>query len=613
MKSKLLSLLVLAFLIALVLPVSGVIYNEKIETTNNDDVKALIEPSIQWEKTYGGIDHEVSYSVDQTFDGGYIITGFTQSFGSGNRDIWLIKTDLFGNELWNKTYGGTGTDMGYSVQQTNDGGYIITGIRPGHQNKYSEIWTIKTDVSGNIQWTKAESGSYGDDSGRSVIQTSDGGYIVAGSMKTLGAILQYDVYLVKYFNDGSKDWSKTIGGADMDDFGFSAEQTSDGGYIVTGWTESYGAIDMDMWLIKVDSGGNEIWNKTYGGIGTQSGYSVQQTGDNGYVIFGYTKPFSSVPSDCWLIKTDSTGVEIWNKTYGGTRSDLGNSVQQTNDGGYILTGFLNNDLFVIKTDTNGNIEWNKTLGGTNYDGGWDIQQTNDGGYIITGQIASNVTGHGDCWLIKLLPPNNPPNKPSKPSGPISGDAGAAMRYESYFSDQDGDSMEIFFDWGDGSDTGWIGVVINGSIGNFHSWISNGTYQVRTKARDVPYLQESDWSDPLTVNIGSAGCDLSIICPRDGIYLNSNRFFPMPNVIPGLSISIVIGDLNIVAEVIGVGVNHVLFTVQNIAGGNETSTDYMSPYEWKWSAGAGYYIIAAEAKDSTGTTLDGDFVGVLKLF
>jgi hypothetical protein len=252
-----------------------------------------------WNKTFGGSEIDDGYSVQQTSDGGYIIAGSTLSYGAGETDVWLIRTDSSGNIDWNKTFGGSGRDYGYSVQQTSDGGYIIAGCTWSQGAGGADVWLIKTDASGDESWSQTFGGSEGD-SARSVQQTSDGGYILAG------------------------------------------------------YTESYGAGDFDVWLIKTNASGNETWNETFGGSDTDLGYSAQQTSDNGYIIAGHTWSYGEGYSDILVIKTNSSGSKTWNETFGGSRKEFGSSVQQTSDGGYIIAGvwdyylFDSGDVWLIK-------------------------------------------------------------------------------------------------------------------------------------------------------------------------------------------------------------------------------------------------------------------------
>jgi hypothetical protein len=364
-------------------------------------------PDTAWTKTFGGSSDDYGISVQQTSDGGYIIAGWTESFGAGSRDVYLIKTDANGDTLFTKTFGGTGDDWGESVQQTSDGGYIIAGATKSFGANRA-VYLIKTDANGNTLYTKTFGGS-GNDWGSSVQQTSDGGYIITGYTTSFGAFWS-DVYLIKTDANGDTLFTKTIGGSNTD-VGYSVQQTSDGGYIITGYTYSFGAGYDDVYLIKTDANGDTLFTKTFGGSGSEYGNSVQQTSDGGYIIAGWTASFGAGSDDIYLIKTDANGDTLFTKTFGGSSIDWGYSVQQTSDGGYIIAGRTksfgagNNDVYLIKTDANGNTLFTKTFGRSGDDVGFSVQQTSDGGYIITGYTESFGAVYGDVYLIKLKPEN----------------------------------------------------------------------------------------------------------------------------------------------------------------------------------------------------------------
>ena len=349
------------------------------------------------EWTFGGVQFDFAYSVQQTTDGGYIMTGATNSNASG---VYLIKTDGNGIEQWSKNFGGY--SGGSSVQQTTDGGYIISGFTISFGSYDDDVYLIKTDDNGVEQWSKTFGGTSSEE-GRSVQQTTDGGYIIAGSTESYGNVNDADVYLIKTDGNGIEQWSKTFGGTELD-VAYSVQQTTDGGYTITGHTRDSGYDE--FYLIKTDGNGIEQWSKTFGGNGFAVGLSGQQTTDGGYIMTGATNSIGGGLADVCLIKTDGSGIEQWSKTFGGTEVEQCFSVQQTTDGGYIIAGdtesFGNGgrDVYLIKTDGNGVEQWSKTFGGIADDEGKSVQQTNDGGYIITGSTESYGNGNLDVYLIK---------------------------------------------------------------------------------------------------------------------------------------------------------------------------------------------------------------------
>ncbi|TET45521.1 T9SS type A sorting domain-containing protein [candidate division TA06 bacterium] len=357
---------------------------------------------ITFEKTYGGTSWDWGTSVQQTPDGGYVVAGFTESFGAGLWDFYLVKTDSMGTVTWDTTYGGNLDDASYSVQQTLDGGFIIAGFTESFGAGYRDFYLVKTDSLGNLLWdaTYGDSSSY--EIGSSVQQTSDGGYIVVG--RTMGPS-STNVYLVKADSLGNLTWDATYGDS-LYQGGYSVVQTQDGGYIIAGSTYLFfGSDSSDVYLIKTDSLGDTLWTKTFGGNLSDRGSSIQQTQDGGYIIAGATESFGAGSTDVYLIKTDSAGTVLWDTTYGGSYADVGRSVYQTLDGGYIITGVTGDwptwDVYLIRTDSGGILLWERTYpGGSFPDGGSSVQETSDGGYIIAGFTLSFGAGSYDIYLIK---------------------------------------------------------------------------------------------------------------------------------------------------------------------------------------------------------------------
>jgi len=360
--------------------------------------------ALAWSKTYGGTFGDGAYSVVQTCDGGYALAGATYSFGDGS-DFWLVKTDAIGNQLWNQTYGGTGDEEAFSLIETVDGGYSLAGYSGG------DFWLVKTDSAGRHQWNRTYGGT-GIDVACSVVETSDEGYALAGYTDSFGAG-GYDVWLVKTNSTGHMQWSRTYGGTNNDgkflgDLPYvEVVQTDDGGYAFATLTYSFGVPPRlgDFWLVKTNRTGNLEWNCTYGGTAQDWAVSLVQTVDGGYAIAGTN-------GDFLLVKTDSAGKMQWNKTYGGTGVDWAWSVVQTCDGGYALAGETgsfgagSDDFWLVKTDSAGNALWNKTYGGIGRDRAYSLVQTSDGGYALAGYTYSYDAGANNFWLVKVNPEMN---------------------------------------------------------------------------------------------------------------------------------------------------------------------------------------------------------------
>jgi hypothetical protein len=364
---------------------------------------AVLAAQVTFERTYGGAYLDFSYSVAPTAHGGYVVVGSTMSFGPGEPNVYLVRTDSLGDTMWTRTYGGDAVDVGASVQQTFDGGFIVAGWTMSFGAGGFDVYLVKTDADGDTQWTRTFGGTEGD-MGWSIRQTADNGYIVIGSTKSPGADSQ-DVWLIRTDANGDTLWTRTFGGPGTE-WGSSVQPTRDGGYIVTGMTSSFGAGGGDVYLIKTDALGDTMWTRTFGGTARDWGRSVVQTVDGGYVVAGHSESFGAGGSDVYLIKTDSTGAGQWVEFHGDTSDDAAYSICQTSDGGFIVAGLTtpagarSSDVYLIKTDASGHSLWTRTYGGGSEDYGWSTRTTADGGYIVAGYTLSYGQGLGDVYLIK---------------------------------------------------------------------------------------------------------------------------------------------------------------------------------------------------------------------
>jgi PKD repeat protein len=553
----------------------------------------------EWNKTFGGSNIDVGYCVQQTTDGGYIISGYTRSYGASGHNIWLIKTNFSGNELWNKTFGGASDDEGESVQQTTDGGYIITGWTKSYGAGMKDVWLIKTDSSGNELWNKIFGGT-NDDGGTSVQQTTDGGYIIAGYTSSFGTG-SVDVWLIKTDSTGNQEWNKPLGGYSSDG-AWCVEQTSDGGYILTGWTYSSGPGSVgNVWLVKTDSLGNQEWNKVFGGNDVDRGYYVQQTTDAGYIITGYTSSFGAGLDDVLLIKTDSSGNEQWTKTFGGTGRDYGNSVEQTTDGGYIIAGYTlsygagGDDVWVIKTNSAGDKQWDKTYGGLYSDVGYFIQQTTDSGFIVTGHTLSYGAGVHDVWLIKIEGNESLPLEVDA-GGPYQGLVGDMIAFTGTVT---GGVPPYSFHWDFGDNT----TATEQSP--YHVYTTEGVYEVTFTVVD---MEGAEANDTAVVTIRTPDItppDITLIKPEPkSLYIKNKRILPFPT-------TLIIGaiDITVNASDNDSGVAYVTFSLNGILKNTTTA----QPYIWTWAERAfGRYTIKVQAFDSIGNFAT-YYITVLKLF
>lgn len=358
-----------------------------------------------FEKTYGGTGSDIGKSVHQTFDGGYIIVGNTNSFGAGGTDIWLIKTDSLGDTLWTKTFGGTGNDCAEQMEKTSDNGYIIIGSTESRGAGKSDIWLIKTDFSGDTLWTRTF-GDTGNETGMAVQQTADRGYIITGYIYQDSLGYQGDLLLIKTDSLGDTLWTKLYDWG----IGTSICQTPDLGYMIGGRN------GCDLFFMKTDSAGDSIWTNifqwgsAYTGV---MGNCVKLTPDMGYIQVGiYYDLMKNAFTEMFCVKLDSSGTIGWWKSFCTTTGPSGSTgteafyVDVNPDTTYIITGIIDHhysgkfDLALLKINSNGDSIWAKTYGGDSADAGYWVKRTFDGGYIITGYTNSFGTGGQDIYLVK---------------------------------------------------------------------------------------------------------------------------------------------------------------------------------------------------------------------
>jgi len=367
-------------------------------------VYAFAQPNIEWRNTYGGAGHEYGTSICTTPDHEYAITGITSTFGAGSGDVFLLKTSSSGEILWFLTYGGAGRDFGQCVRNLENGGFIIAGYTESFGMGNNDVYIIRTDNVGDTLWTRSFGGP-GWDIGCSVVPTEDGGFMIVGTTLSFGSG-GADIYIIRTDANGDSLWSSTYGFTGYEK-GYSICNTNDGCFAISGYTNSYGSGSADVLLMKIDANGSLLWVKNFGGNDFEEGICTRQLSDAGFIICGRTGSFGAGGDDVFVIRTDENGDSLWANTYGGFLNDEGFSLVETNDGGFIITGRTESsaigdyDVLLMKIDSAGNELWNRSIGGMELDWGIGIEITSDSSYIITGATESFGNGGYDMFMLEF--------------------------------------------------------------------------------------------------------------------------------------------------------------------------------------------------------------------
>jgi predicted secreted protein len=361
-----------------------------------------VPPDTAWARTYGGPDIDVAYSVSQISDGGYIATGYTFSFGAGQQDAYLVRINSNGDTVWTKTFGGGSMDGAHFVREASDHGFVIAGYTESFGGGGKNMYLIKTDSLGNAEYTRTYMTPLMDVA-YAFCEIPDSGYLFIGYKNGPSGWVKGDLWILK--TDATLDtiWTKEYGGAG-EDYGVSIQPTLDGNYIIAGITSSFGASGKNVWIVKIDSSGDTLWTKVYGNNLEDVGYGVSCTSDSGYIVAGYINGTGQwTAGDLWLLKTDANGDTLWAKVYGTGGEDYGWDVYETPDGGYVVAGRRANDMWLLRTDASGDTIWTQNYGGAGTESALAMGLTSDGGYIIGGYTTSFGHGSNDFWLIKTEP------------------------------------------------------------------------------------------------------------------------------------------------------------------------------------------------------------------
>lgn len=491
--------------------------NQEIENTKNNlksTLKLLLDPpiEIEWKSTYPSSTSDCGIVIDQTNDGGYIIA--ISSIDSEEKKlINALKVNSNGNKIWSKTYG---EGIPKTIQQTSDGGYILLSTNFIEENSQIQSKLIKLNADGSKKWEK----KYGEsdfDSLNEAWQTKDGNYILVGTK--MNGLIDSDVWLIKTNSQGKILWQKTYGKSEgvtkYSDSGYSVYETKNGGYVIAGTTTKIKLVPPSSttyaWIIKTDSTGKIIKESTFGETFHMSmymPYRIIEDNQGNYIFAGSRNLESNYESSrFWILKTNSDLQKLYEyRNYNSReKSESINCINPTIDSGIIAVGSgftinfpdISSYSILLKLDSKLKEEWNIKYGlddDTSYV--YYAKQTQDNGYIVSGGK------DGDTMLIKYKgeTPTQPPNKPNRPTGPSNGNAGVSYTYSTSTDDPAESKLYYWWDWGDGTNSGWKGPYDSGEIVKAsHTWSAEGTYKIKVKAKNIANI-ESDWSDPLSVSM-----------------------------------------------------------------------------------------------------------------
>jgi len=361
---------------------------------------AHAQPDSLWSRAYGGRSDEVCESLIQTADGGFALAGWTESFGAGGRDFWLVRTDENGDSLWSRTYGGENDDECQSFVLLEDGGYALAGYTESFGAGGEDFWLVRMDENGDSLWSRSF-GEGANERCNALVQTADGGYALAGHTSD-GS---YDFWLLRTDEDGDSLWSHTYGGRSLD-LCFALVQTADGGFALAGYTTSFGGGERNFWLVRTDANGDSLWSRSYGGEEYDDCRSLLQTADGGFALLGYTNSYGAGGNDFWLVRTDEEGEIIWSQTFGGRNAEQAYAIIQVTDGGFTLAGTTGSfgagrtDFWLVRTDENGDSLWSRTYGGRYLEECYSILEITDGEYALAGY---SYQWDMEFWLVKCGP------------------------------------------------------------------------------------------------------------------------------------------------------------------------------------------------------------------
>ncbi|MFW9800290.1 MAG: hypothetical protein ACFFD9_07635, partial [Candidatus Thorarchaeota archaeon] len=357
-------------------------------------------PAKSFNRTFGGVNFDVGARFVECSDGGYAIVGTTSSFGAGNSDVWLVRTDSTGKMMWNQTYGGASSDVGRALVELSDGGFALLAETESFGAGQWDFWLLRTDENGNLLWNRTYGGDLRDH-GTSILQHIDGGLVLMGMTTSFGGA-DKDMWLVHTDSMGNHIWNYTYGGFQINE-GQSMVGCGDGGFAIVGYSDESGS--RDLWLVRTDSDGSQLWERRYDKGEWERGQGIVECGDGGFVLAGNVEDPVTRASDMWLLRTNGTGHHEWDRLHAGVGNDFGYAVTERSDGGFAVAGFTNSsgagnqDAWLMFTNSTGHHIWNQTYGGSEYDNSISMLETAGESYVLVGYTWSYGMGDADMWIV----------------------------------------------------------------------------------------------------------------------------------------------------------------------------------------------------------------------
>ena len=363
-------------------------------------------PATLWTKCYGGAADDMAHTIVGDGSGGFVIAGLTGSSGAGGWDVWLLGLDSLGAIAWDRTYGGSADEAGIFMSPVRRGGFIIAGYTTSFGSGGMDVYLVRTDSAGDTLWTRTY-GSSLQDLSYVVHETADSGFVVAGYRDGPSEFVKGDLWLLRLDAAGETLWTRIYGGAG-EEMAHAVEELPDGGFLLAGHTSTYGAGNKDLWLLRTDARGETLWTRVYGGTKHDVGYDVAPAHD-GFFVTGYIDgPSSSIGGDLWLLRIDDSGDTLWTKRYGGSGAEVGLFMRAVSDSEWLITGSTasrgagGDDVWLLKVNDRGDTVWTSTYGGRQFDGGGGFTACPDG-YAVVGYTSSFGAGGADLYIIRTGP------------------------------------------------------------------------------------------------------------------------------------------------------------------------------------------------------------------